>query len=61
MGRRRVAQSLACLARSVLFDRFMSVRTDGTRRRLVSSVAERRQHVEDVIAASIVVALAQRY
>ncbi|MBO6769713.1 MAG: hypothetical protein JJ901_15580 [Erythrobacter sp.] len=33
---------------------------DGTKRKLVSSVRERRQQVEDVIAASIVVALAQR-
>ena len=33
---------------------------DGTKRRLVSAVPERREHAEDVIAASIVVALAQR-
>jgi len=33
---------------------------DGTKRRLVSSIPERRQQAEDVIAASIVVALAQR-
>ncbi|MXO84953.1 hypothetical protein GRI38_02770 [Altererythrobacter aurantiacus] len=32
---------------------------DGAKRRLVSSVPERRQQAEDVIAASIVVALAQ--
>lgn len=33
---------------------------DGTKRSLVSSVPRRRQKAEDVIAASIVVALAQR-
>ncbi|WP_291173946.1 hypothetical protein [Erythrobacter sp.] len=33
---------------------------DGTKRKLVSSVRERRQQAEDIIAASIVVALAQR-
>ena len=33
---------------------------DSTKRRLVSTVPERRKHAEDVVAASIVVALAQR-
>jgi hypothetical protein len=33
---------------------------DSTKRRLVSTVPERREQAEDVVAASIVVALAQR-
>ncbi|MBO6768415.1 MULTISPECIES: hypothetical protein [unclassified Erythrobacter] len=33
---------------------------DGTKRRLITNVPERREQAEDVIAASIVVALAQR-
>lgn len=46
------------LVRAIVLAALVKV-PDGTKRRLVSKVAERREQVEDVIAASIVVALAQ--
>ena len=46
------------LVRAIVLAALVKV-PDGTKRRLVSKVPERREKAEDVIAASIVVALAQ--
>ncbi len=47
------------LVRAIILAALANV-PDGTKRRLVSTVPARREHAEDVVAASIVIALAQR-